>query len=87
MNWWATKIINNKLKINWTKVGKIKLLAQKVELGWLEKGLSGEFGSILERLIKNYQITRFKKDPRTRARGSEVWWSDEEIGLHPFKKS
>lgn len=40
---------------------------------------------IFEGEAKRYQVKRFKKDPRIYARGSQVRWSDEELGFHPVK--
>ena len=79
-----SKIYNLK-SINKQRIGGIKLLAQRQKENGVEKRLLGKFGNILERLTKKYQIWRIKKDPRTKAKGSEVRWSDQELGFHPTK--
>jgi len=49
---------------------------------WL---LSGKFGQLLEQLAKQCQQARFARDPRTHELGSQVRFSDEELGFHPPK--
>ena len=53
-----------------------RLMGQKIgELvtGWTEP------------IVRLYQIRRIQKDPRTHAQGSQVRWSDDELGFHPPK--
>lgn len=47
--------------------------------------LADRLGNKVEQALKHYQIKRFQKDSRTHLAGSEVRWSDEELGFHPPK--
>lgn len=40
----------------------------------------------LEQLAKKYQTTRIERDPRTHQAGSQVRYSDTELGFHPPKQ-
>ena len=67
------------------RVGGMKLLTQRDQENIFEKLLYNEIGNAFEQLAKTYQIWRIKKDLRTHLHGSEVRWSDEELGFHPRK--
>ncbi len=56
----------------------------------LEKLLSRPIGSIsfaqrAENWLKGYQVDRIERDPRTHLPGSQVRYSDQELGFHPPK--
>ncbi|OGD67885.1 hypothetical protein A3F08_03185 [Candidatus Berkelbacteria bacterium RIFCSPHIGHO2_12_FULL_36_9] len=52
----------------------------------LEIILSNKFGDLLEKMFKNYQIRRIENNPSTFKYGSEVRFSDKELGFHPHDK-
>lgn len=52
-----------------------------------EKLLSGRLGDKLEAITKIIQQKRFRADPRTLMPGSQVRFSDKELGFHPPKGS
>lgn len=47
--------------------------------------LSGRLGDLVESITKNWQLRRFRADPRTHLPGSQVRFSDTELGFHPPK--
>ena len=55
------------------------------ELNLFERLLPGSFGQLLEQLAKRFQQARFRRDPRTNQLGSQVRFSDQELGFHPPK--
>lgn len=55
------------------------------KLSFVERLLSGSLGDILEQLAKRFQQARFHRDPRTKEPGSQVRFSDQELGFHPPK--
>lgn len=62
-----------------TQPSPLKLLVEKIASLWpflhIESGL------------KRYQIRRIASDPRTHLPGSQVRYSDQELGFHPPKSS
>ncbi len=89
--------ITGKICLNWFAIfnapaqqnGRVyKLLWQQKPTGMkliLEKLISVPWGKWLEKLLKNYQISRIERDPRTHQPGSQVRYSDTELGFHPPK--
>lgn len=53
---------------------------------FFEKLLSGFLGNAVEKILKKYQIARILHDPRTHEPGSQVRYSDQELGFHPNRK-
>lgn len=54
---------------------------------FFEHLLPNDTGKRLEIVLKNYQINRIERDKRTHLPGSQVRYSDTELGLHPPKPS
>lgn len=81
LNWFATfdgpAIQGRVHQVLWQRKGP--------ELNRIERLLSGPFGDILEQLAKQFQQARFRRDPRTHEVGSQVRFSDQELGFHPPK--
>ncbi len=53
---------------------------------FFEQLLSGYMGNSLENWLKKYQIKRIERDRRTHLPGSQVRYSDHELGFHPPKQ-
>lgn len=53
---------------------------------FFEKMISFFQGKYLEKIVKLYQISRIERDPRTHSEGSQVRYSDTELGFHPPKQ-
>jgi predicted nucleotidyltransferase len=52
----------------------------------LEIVLGGSFGTLIESLARWYQTHRIERDQRAHQPGSQVRYSDTELGFHPPKK-
>jgi len=56
---------------------------QKKLKGLIEKLLNGRLGNQLERILKEFQIQRIKKDPLTYQSGGRVVFNNQELEFHP----
>ena len=84
LNWWATYLAPAKQK------GRIyKVLWQEDKQSpmkqFLEAMIATRGGKWLQEQLKNYQINRIERDQRTHQPGSQVRYSDTELGFHPPK--
>lgn len=60
-----------------------KELASRTKTNRLEHWLSARLGDQFEAWARDFQVRRFARDERTYRPGSEVRWSDTELGFHP----
>ncbi len=85
LNWYATFDAPAKQK------GRVyQYLWQQEPYGtklFFEKMISALQGRYLEKILKQYQISRIERDPRTHMKDSQVRHSDTELGFHPPKRS
>lgn len=83
LNWYGTSNLPKQRNYQYILLAKSTPMRTKVldrtKVSWLLDKLL----EWVESMAKNYQIVRFKKDPRTHTHGSEVRWSDDELGFHP----
>lgn len=72
-NWWATFNAPAKVGRKYRVLYQDQNKSRELKPNWLEK------------ILRYLQIQRIKSDPRTNALGSQVRFSDQEIGFHPNK--
>ena len=87
LNWYATfkapeKQGGRAYNVLWQEKPKLPILKS-----FFEFLFSGYMGKLLENIARNYQIKRIERDPRTHSKGSEVRYSDTELGFHPHTKA
>lgn len=87
LNWFATydapqQQTGRVYKALWTEA-KINQPIFKKIFEWI---LASPILYWIEKVLKNYQIKRFVADPRTHQKGSQVRYSNTELGFHPPKQ-